>query len=85
MFKYKGFIYISVIILLSCSNKTKTDFDIVKNLVEKQVLIDAKTYLNEKPITVTALVSYRSAGTKHDFYSEGYYWWPNLKYQKGRF
>ena len=31
-------------------------------------------------ITCNALSSERSAGSKHDFYSEGDYWWPNLKY-----
>lgn len=35
----------------------------------------AESYEKEKPITVTAESSPRSAGGIHDFYSEGDYWW----------
>lgn len=31
----------------------------------------------KEPITVTASISEKSAGTPHDFYSQGDYWWPN--------
>src|SRR5579864_2183075 len=44
-----------------------------------RVLKAADRYLNEQPITVTASSSPRSAGGKHDFYSEGDYWWPDPK------
>lgn len=44
-----------------------------------RILRAANTYLNEKPITVTASHSPRSAGGVHDFYSEGDYWWPDPK------
>lgn len=37
----------------------------------------AEEYKDEKPITVTAESSSRSAGGVHDFYSEGDYWWPD--------
>ncbi len=37
----------------------------------------ANQFLQEKPVTVTASSCKRSAGGKHDFYSEGDYWWPN--------
>src|SRR4029453_14912181 len=33
--------------------------------------------LREQPVTVTASSSERSAGGKHDFFSEGDYWWPD--------
>ena len=33
--------------------------------------------MQQEPITVTAQSSPRSAGDKHDFFSEGDYWWPN--------
>src|SRR6266850_4882509 len=42
-----------------------------------RVLKAADSYLNDKPITVTASHSPRSAGGKHDFFSEGDYWWPD--------
>jgi hypothetical protein len=63
-------------ILMSCA-KTTTHFEIVKEIEKERVLINAEKYLNLEPITVTANTSTRSAGTKHDFYSEGDYWWPN--------
>ncbi len=37
----------------------------------------ANAYLVEKPITVTASSSPRSAGGRHDYFSEGDYWWPD--------
>lgn len=37
----------------------------------------AKKAMMEKPITVTNESSPRSAGGKHDFFSEGDYWWEN--------
>jgi len=37
----------------------------------------AKQAMIEKPVTVTNETSPRSAGGKHDFYSEGDYWWEN--------
>ena len=33
--------------------------------------------MHQAPVTVTAYSCSRSAGGKHDFYSEGDYWWPN--------
>lgn len=42
-----------------------------------RVLKAAQRYLNESPVTVTAASSPRSAGGKHDYFSEGDYWWPD--------
>ena len=42
-----------------------------------RVLKAAGRYLSEKPVTVTASSSPRSAGGRHDFFSEGDYWWPD--------
>jgi hypothetical protein len=42
-----------------------------------RILSTADKYLSEKPITVTASSSPRSAGGRHDFFSEGDYWWPD--------
>jgi len=35
--------------------------------------------LTQPPITITAYSSPRSHGGKHDYFSEGDYWWPNPK------
>src|SRR5579859_6560086 len=53
-------------------------FDIVA-IDRARVLSAAKKYLRESPLTITASSSPRSAGGKHDFYSEGDYWWPDPK------
>jgi hypothetical protein len=42
-----------------------------------RVLTAANKYLVQAPVTVTASASPRSAGGKHDFFSEGDYWWPD--------
>jgi len=42
-----------------------------------RVIKAANQYLKELPITVVASTSPRSAGGKHDFFSEGDYWWPD--------
>src|SRR5207253_2807823 len=42
-----------------------------------RVLKAAQRYLNESPVTVTAASSPRSTGGKHDYFSEGDYWWPD--------
>jgi len=45
---------------------------------EKETVIGkADRIINEKPVTVTAFSCERSAGGKHDFFSEGPYWWPD--------
>ena len=45
----------------------------------KRVLAAANRYLGERPITLTGSSSPRSAGGKHDYFSEGDYWWPDPK------
>src|SRR6185437_4033578 len=42
-----------------------------------RVLSAARKYLSQKPITITASSSPRSTGGKHDYFSEGDYWWPD--------
>ena len=48
-----------------------------------RVLKAASQYLSEKPITVTASSSPRSAGGLHDFFSEADYWWPDPQNPNG--
>ncbi len=49
----------------------------VEGVLRSHVLAEAAWALAQEPITVTAQTSPRSAGGKHDFFSEGDYWWPN--------
>ena len=48
-------------------------------VLKDQILEEAAWAMQQEPITVTAETSPRSAGGKHDFFSEGDYWWPNPK------
>lgn len=58
-------------------------FERVSNLLKSDILAEAKNNLTEKPITVTNFSSERSAGGKHDFFSEGDYWWPDTAHPNG--
>ena len=66
---------------LSCSN-IKMAFNL--NEIERsRVLKNADDYLSKVPETITATFCDRSAGTNHDFYSEGDYWWPDEQNPNG--
>ena len=56
---------------------------LVARVDRQRVLRDAKAYLQEEPITVTASHSDRSGGGLHDYFSEGDYWWPDPKSPDG--
>lgn len=84
----KKFFYVALLCLgaavyQSCSTSRQNAFnsDPVKKTVattlRKTVMEQAQWAMEQKPVTVTAERSDRSAGGKHDFYSEGDYWWPD--------
>ncbi|MEP6748997.1 MAG: alginate lyase family protein [Bacteroidota bacterium] len=51
--------------------------DETRKVLQQQIMQEAAWALKQLPVTVTAETCSRSAGGKHDFYSEGDYWWPN--------
>jgi len=59
----------------------KTDLNAPKidvaAIERKRILRAAERYLREAPVTITAFSAVRSAGGKHDYFSEGDYWWPD--------
>lgn len=55
----------------------------VTKTLSKQVLLDANLAMKQKPLTVTSAFSERSKGGKHDFFSEGDYWWPDSIHPDG--
>lgn len=57
-------------------------FDVAK-FDRARVLRQARLFLRDSPVTVTAAQSPRSAGGRHDFFSEGDYWWPDAKNPDG--
>src|ERR1022692_3617304 len=55
----------------------------IAGIERTRVLKAANRYLSAAPVTVTEASSPRSAGGKHDFFSEGDYWWPDPANPKG--
>ena len=49
----------------------------VREIDKQWVVTAADQYLKEDPLTITAFTSPLSAGGKHDFFSQGDYWWPD--------
>jgi len=71
-------VVITGIAILQCSEKTSPGFyQYVLKHDKQRILEAADKYLIEEPITITSSISPRSAGGRHDFYSEGDYWWPD--------
>ncbi len=69
-------------VLSACSSTSKlklekTSIDDITNTLKAIILKQSAWALSQEPVTVTASYSTRSAGGKHDFFSEGDYWWPN--------
>jgi len=52
-------------------------YDKIIKVLKKDILKKAEWALIQQPVTVSAFQCNRSAGGKHDFFSEGDYWWPN--------
>ena len=49
----------------------------LRDAERERVLRAANRYLTESPLTITVSTSPRSTGGRHDFFSEGDYWWPD--------
>src|SRR5579872_7507528 len=54
-----------------------------EKILRKQILDEAAWAMKQQPVTVTASFSPRSAGGKHDFFSEADYFWPDPKNPDG--
>src|SRR5436309_15532064 len=75
-------IWTMLFVVFSPSAAQRSDSD-VADFDRARVLKAANQYLSEKPITITASHSPRSAGGLHDFFSEGDYWWPDPQNPNG--
>jgi len=64
-------------LLIICFSCQQTWTEKTGAVVKPLVLTQANDWLNAEPETVTANFSERSAGGRHDFFSEGDYWWPD--------
>jgi hypothetical protein len=70
-------ILLGAVLLLSSFSTDQSVKQQVTETLKPYVLKEAAWAMQQKPVTVTAEISPRSSGGKHDFYSEGDYWWPN--------
>lgn len=70
-------ILLSTILLLSSFSTGQSVKQQATETLKPYILKEATWAMQQKPVTVTAETSPRSSGGKHDFYSEGDYWWPN--------
>jgi Alginate lyase len=76
--KFKlSIILLSVVLLLSSFSTDQSVKQQATETLKPYILKEAAWAMQQKPVTVTAATSVRSSGGKHDFYSEGDYWWPN--------
>jgi len=55
----------------------------VTRIEGRRILAAARSYLAEKPKTITSEPAPRSAGGIHEYFSEGDYWWPDPKNPQG--
>jgi Alginate lyase len=67
---------IALLFLLSASAPLRSQIDVAA-FERQRVIKAANEFMKQKPITITASHSPRSAGGLHDFFSEGDYWWPD--------
>ena len=72
----RRFLNLSAVALASRLNAADID---LRDIERPRILKAAERYLKEPPLTITASRSPRSAGGKHDYFSEGDYWWPDPK------
>ena len=70
-------LFILTLITLSTFAQTIDFKQEITSTLRKHILDDANWAMQQQPVTVTVETCARSAGTKHDFYSEGDYWWPD--------
>ncbi len=76
----------NILFLLLISTQVQSQnsiFVTVSKLLKKEILKEANKNKSASPITVTNHTSERSAGGKHDFFSEGDYWWPDSAHPNG--
>jgi hypothetical protein len=67
---------------LAVTRQRSPTLDLV-SIEKRRVLAAADRYLREQPVTITSAHSPRSAGGRHDYFSEGDYWWPDPENPKG--
>jgi hypothetical protein len=78
-FAFAGAASLGALLTNIASAEYKGAYQLVASVDRERILKAANGFLSAQPVTVTASHSERSPGDKHDFYSEGDYWWPDPK------
>lgn len=65
------------------SSVSKAEVSSLINRSNDTIISKATKFLSVAPMPLTLFKAERSAGTSHDFYSEGDYWWPDSKNPEG--
>jgi hypothetical protein len=73
----KNALILSIGVFLSISVWAQEFRPEIVTTLEPRVMAEAAWAMKQKPVTVTAAHSSRSAGGPHDFFSEADYFWPN--------
>lgn len=90
--KKGSFVILAIVILVSQSAFSVKQLSIKKGsevektaekILRKQILAEAAWAMKQAPITITASFCNRSAGGKHDFFSEADYFWPDPQNPNG--
>jgi len=71
-------------LMMSCLQSVSKELrQQVINDIRRPTIEKADSFLDARPVTVTDFRCTRSAGGKHDFFSEGDYWWPDPEHPDG--
>ena len=73
---YKLLLFVILLSFCQCKRDHSLKEEVM-DLLRAEIIIRGDKALAEEPVTITAYKAERSAGSIHDFYSEGDYWWPN--------
>ena len=83
----KHLLKFSLVLLLvmpmTFANASDSLFYKCSKVLREQIIASANHDMNEAPMTITSMPSTRSAGGKHDYFSEGDYWWPDTTNLQG--
>jgi hypothetical protein len=77
---YGDYYFLEALMRLGRMNRIGADVGAIE---KARIHTVASHLLQEKPVTITASPSPRSAGGVHDYFSEGDYWWPDPKNPDG--
>jgi len=67
----------SLVATIATAQRSEVTVSEISTALRPTVMKEAAWALQQQPETVTASHSPRSAGGRHDFFSEGDYWWPD--------